>query len=471
MTIDEVLRIIKDNIYLGIAGAIVLSLVIGVGYFVIYRKLLKGKKKINAKQAFMTFLISGYLIMVAGVTFLNRGAGIYGGFNFNILSSYREAWNNFDVRTWQYLIFNIIMFVPLGFLLPLAHIKFQNFGFTFFAGLILTLLIELLQLATNSGIFDIDDIINNLVGTLMGYSIVMTLISLHKIPKHKYRKAFVYLLPFLIVAALFTGVFTYYNIKEFGNLSANYNYKLNMKNTSIPSDLLLNSEGKVVPIYKAPSLSKELSKEFAVNFFENMNVDTYNLEIIDYHEVVVYWARGGKDENSYNIWLNNIDGSFRFSDYSLFDDDVVPKEATEEVIKENLGYFDINIPEEAKFESETIGDYIFSVDKTVVDNKLIHGVLTCSYYNDETIKNIDNNLVVYEKVKDVAVISEKEAYERITEGKFTYRKDIGVINTIEINEVAADYRLDSKGFFQPVYIFNTLINYETYSIVVPALAK
>lgn len=119
----------------------------------------------------------------------------------------------------------------------------------------------------------------------------------------------------------------------------------------------------------------------------------------------------------------------------------------------------------------TIGDYIFSVDKTVVDNKLIHGVLTCSYYNDETIKNIDNNLVVYEKVKDVAVISEKEAYERITEGKFTYRKDIGVINTIEINEVAADYRLDSKGFFQPVYIFNTLINDETYSIVVPALAK
>lgn len=470
MRTDEVLGIIKDNIYLGIAGVIALSVLVVVGYFLIYRKFLKGKKKINTNQMIMIVLISGYLIMVMGVTFLNRGSGIYGGINFNLLSSYKEAWNNFDVRTWQYLIFNIIMFVPLGILLPIAHVKFQKIGITLSTGIMLTLLIELLQFVTASGIFDIADIFNNLLGTLLGYSIVMTIININKRQKHKYRKAFVYFSPFLIVVALFAGVFAYYNLKEFGNLSENYDYKLNMKNTTITSDLTFSTEKKLVSIYKAPSLSKESSKKFAVKFFENINVDTSNLEIIDYHEEVVYWARGGKDANSYNIWLNNLDGSFKFTDYSYFDDDVALKEATEEVIKENLEYFDINIPEEAKFESEKIGDYIFSIDKKVVDNKLIYGALSCSYYNDDTIKNIDNNLVVYEEVKDIAVLSEIEAYERVKEGKFTCWKDVGIINTIEINEIDIEYRLDSKGYFQPVYIFNSLINNEPYSIVIPALA-
>ena len=53
----------------------------------------------------------------------------------------------------------------------------------------------------------------------------MTVISLNKSQKHKYRKAFAYFSPFLIVAALFGGVFTYYNLKEFGNLSQSYDYK------------------------------------------------------------------------------------------------------------------------------------------------------------------------------------------------------------------------------------------------------
>jgi len=464
--IDEIFGILKEYIFLAIVGVIALAVLIGIGYFVIYKKLLRGRKKITIKQMIMITLIAGYLIIVVGVTFLNRGAGIYNTSNFNFLSSYKAAWNDFDVRTWQYLIFNIIMFIPLGILLPIAHKKFQNIMLTIVAGLILTILIEFLQFVTAFGIFELDDIFNNLLGAIVGYSMVMTVISLKKRQKHKYRKALAYFSPFLIVIILFTGVFTYYNLKEFGNLSEKYDYKLNTKNTTITSDLFFSSEEKIVPIYKAPTLSKDSAREFVVDFFANINIDTSDLEIIDYYEEAIYWVR----DRSYNIWLNNLDGSISYTDFSKFDDAISPTNASIDVITEKLEYFDINIPAEAEIESDEGGYYEFIVEKKVDGNTLIHGVLSCSYYNDDTLKNIDNNLVVYEKVKDVAVISEKEAYENIKEGKFAYRIDIDKIDTIEINDIFLDYRLDSKGYLQPVYIFNSLINDEPYSIIIPALS-
>lgn len=99
MRIDEIFKILKDYIFLAIAGVIVLAVIIGIGYFIIYKKLFRGRNKITIKQMIMITVIAGYLIIVMGVTFLNRGTGIYGTSNFNLFSSYKTAWNNFDVRT------------------------------------------------------------------------------------------------------------------------------------------------------------------------------------------------------------------------------------------------------------------------------------------------------------------------------------------------------------------------------------
>lgn len=469
MTINEVLGTIRRNIHLAIVGVFILLVLFVVGYFVIYKKLLRGQKKITIKHGVMLGLFAGYLIMVMGVT-LNRGGGGIYSFNFNFLSSYKEAWNNFDVRTWQNLIFNIIMFVPLGIMLPFAHKKFHNIIYTLSLGLGFTMFIEFIQFVMNKGVFDMADIFNNLLGTLVGYSIVMTLIILAKGQKYKYRKALVYFSPFIIVVVLFAGMFTYYNLKEFGNLSENYDYKLNLKNTTITTDINFSSEEKIIPIYKAPTLSKEASKEFVVDFFENINVNTSSIEIIDYHEEAVYWVRGDKGSNSYNIWLNNLNGSFSYTDWSMSDDSAVLTNAPAEVIVEKLENFNINIPREVEIKSEEVGNYIFTVNnKTSEGNTLVNGILFCSYYNDDTIKSIDNDIVVYEKVKGVYIISEMEAYKNITEGRFSYIIN-HEINTIEINDICIDYRLDSKGYYQPVYIFNSIIDNVPHSIIIPALS-
>ncbi|HAQ40227.1 MAG TPA: hypothetical protein DCM73_04895 [Clostridiales bacterium] len=465
MRLDEIFRTLGSDIFLGIAGIILLYALFGIGYFIIYRKILKGSKKISRRQMIMTALITGYLIIIIGITLLGRVQGVYGRVNLHFLSSYKAAWNKFDVRSWQYIIFNIIMFVPLGILLPIAHKKFQNVVFTLSAGLTLTITIELFQYVTGCGIFELDDIFNNLMGTVVGYSIIMTFFSLKRKQEHKFKKSAAYFLPSLIVILSFVSVFAYYDSKEFGNLSENYDYKINMNDVTIITELGFSTEKRTAPVYKAPSLSRDSAKDFAVEFFNNINIDTSNIEIIDYYEETVFWVRG---DDAYNIWLNNLDGSYSYTDYSMFDN-AVPKIATAEVIKEKLKHFNINVPDGYyAFAYDEDGNYSFRV-KNVVGNTLINGDLSCSYYSDDTIKSIENNMVVYEKVKDSNVISEMEAYEKIKKGKFSYGMYADKIDTIEVNGISLDYRLDSKGYYQPVYIFNSLINDEPYSIIIPAL--
>ena len=469
MRIDEIIGILKENIFLAVVGLLAMAVLMGTGYFVVYKKVLRGRKRLAVKDMVMLSLIAGYIMLVIGITFLQRNS-FYGQVNLHFLSSYKTAWNSFEVRSWQFLIFNIIMFVPLGILLPIAHKGFRKISHALAAGLALTCLIEVAQLITAFGIFELDDIFNNLLGTLVGYSIVMTVINLKKDQSHRYRKAFAYFSPFLITTALFAGMFTYYNLKEFGNLSENYDYKLNMKNVNITSDMVFGSEGKTVPVYKAPTLNKDSALMFVVSFFENINVDTSNIEVMDYYEEAVYWSRGDNKSSSYSIWINNLDGSYKYTDFSFFDDDIANKSASEKIISEKLKLFGIDIPEEATLISREEGSYEFTIDKNVVGNTMTHGSLYCAYYSDDTIKNIRNNFVVYEKARDAAVISEKEAYEKVTEGKFRYGMYADKIDTVEIKDISLDYRLDSKGYLQPVYIFNSIINDEPYPIIIPALS-
>ena len=64
---------------------------------------------------------------------------------------------------------NVVMFVPLGALLPAANGKLRKFFRTFFACAGLILVVEVLQLFTLLGSFDVDDIILNLSGMLVGF--------------------------------------------------------------------------------------------------------------------------------------------------------------------------------------------------------------------------------------------------------------------------------------------------------------
>ena len=64
---------------------------------------------------------------------------------------------------------NIIMFIPLGFLLPKVFPKLSSLPRVLLATAVIITAVEIIQLFTLVGSCDIDDLILNIVGSAIGY--------------------------------------------------------------------------------------------------------------------------------------------------------------------------------------------------------------------------------------------------------------------------------------------------------------
>lgn len=64
---------------------------------------------------------------------------------------------------------NVIMFIPLGFLLPKAFAGLRKFFKVFFLCGLLIVLVEAVQYVTLLGTCDVDDLILNMAGVTLGY--------------------------------------------------------------------------------------------------------------------------------------------------------------------------------------------------------------------------------------------------------------------------------------------------------------
>lgn len=75
------------------------------------------------------------------------------------------------IRKWAYqgIVINILIFVPLGYLLPLIWKWVDRWWKVIIMGFAVSLGIELLQLVTKLGMYDIDDLINNTIGSVIGW--------------------------------------------------------------------------------------------------------------------------------------------------------------------------------------------------------------------------------------------------------------------------------------------------------------
>ena len=64
---------------------------------------------------------------------------------------------------------NILLFVPFGYLLPTLWKRADRWWKVVLCGFVLSLLIELTQLVTHLGMFDLDDLMNNSLGAFLGW--------------------------------------------------------------------------------------------------------------------------------------------------------------------------------------------------------------------------------------------------------------------------------------------------------------
>lgn len=66
---------------------------------------------------------------------------------------------------------NVVLFIPLGILLPAVFYQLRHFLKTFLLAAVLIATVEAVQYFTQLGACDVDDLILNLLGVALGYSL------------------------------------------------------------------------------------------------------------------------------------------------------------------------------------------------------------------------------------------------------------------------------------------------------------
>ena len=111
-------------------------------------------------------ILGGYLFFIfcATVLFRDQAEGIR--YSLRPFLTYANLYN----RRIAEVVLNVLMFVPIGFLNGSA-IRNMTILKVMGIGCLLSFTIEILQLLTMRGVFNVDDIIHNTLGCVIGYGV------------------------------------------------------------------------------------------------------------------------------------------------------------------------------------------------------------------------------------------------------------------------------------------------------------
>jgi glycopeptide antibiotics resistance protein len=170
----------------------------------IYRhnKIPQTKKKFLLLLVFVIYIFGAFYFTGIGTIFdiQRHGMQLKSG-QINLVPFSREI----DIVEY---ILNVFLFIPLGFLLPIIWPDTNKIKQVVLSGISFSLLIELSQLFTNRRT-DIDDVIMNTIGTILGYLLLNLLIRIFKktLPSGSHLKYE----PAIYILSIFVGHFLMFN--------------------------------------------------------------------------------------------------------------------------------------------------------------------------------------------------------------------------------------------------------------------
>lgn len=143
-------------------------ILIGISLVVIFRKNNKiSKIKVTIFSLIMYYYLCLLFTNIVGIPTLSE---------YMRLSRLGEAFFNPNINLIPFsdgfsfsFILNILLFIPLGFFCPAISRTYERAKVTFFIGLGLSSFIEISQLFTLHRATDINDVLTNIAGTMIGY--------------------------------------------------------------------------------------------------------------------------------------------------------------------------------------------------------------------------------------------------------------------------------------------------------------
>ena len=155
----------------------------------------KNKEEFHISKELMMLTFIVYILCLFQIVTSNDVSGVHG---INI-TLFKEL-TRYEIGTklfYRNIVGNIIMFVPFGFFTSF-YLKLERKSFIFSLALIISVVIELIQLRIGRA-FDIDDILLNIIGSMIGY-------FLYRIIDRMFGKLSDTLKGTLVVITLLTGL-------------------------------------------------------------------------------------------------------------------------------------------------------------------------------------------------------------------------------------------------------------------------
>ncbi len=151
----------------GVPAALIIAIFLIICCIVVVLYRFRYSYSIFLRQCSFCFFC-GYFFFVLCTTIFYREETFIKRYHLYPFWSYTVLYNSLLSQ----LLLNILMFIPIGFFVGGA-LKKKHILDIIGIGFLLSFLIELTQLITTRGVFNVDDIIHNVIGCIIGFSFFM----------------------------------------------------------------------------------------------------------------------------------------------------------------------------------------------------------------------------------------------------------------------------------------------------------
>jgi glycopeptide antibiotics resistance protein len=458
--------------------ALVIALVvIGISYgaYALYRKR-GGGRTVTVRQFVGIALLLGWFAVVMTLTTFSRGAHFEGWANFHLFSGYVSAWHQWSLSEWQLILFNMLMFAPLGFLLPLLGRHTRRFVPVLLLSALVTLGIELFQMFTRRGIFELDDLFHNTLGSVAGYLVMSAILDCADRRWLAVKPILKALCIPLAFALLFAGAMIVYHSKELGNLSIRPAIAQDMRQVDVTLNAVLPTDAEPVALYRSSQIHNRQYGEAMASLMER-TFDLRRQGGIRIEGLNRVWTFANAEGDAYTFNYAVHDGG-----WWLYTEGGANEPMEEEALAKHRDDYERwmltsgILPADAIFSTQN-GDTIrWDIGRSIADisrgdSDYAEGMVMIRPSDEQRMPlEVFYSMHANKYVRKIAIISPAQAYDEILAGDFYLFNDLVNGDQLQVDGYEMDYTYDSKGYYQPVYRFTGSLNGSPWEASVPAVS-
>ncbi len=406
-------------------------------------------------RVILTLALCGDLLMTVILT-LARPYALDAPPQLHLFATWREAW--ITQRGFDQLLLNIGVFVPLGLLLAWRFPRLRRIWAVGLCSLALSTTIELGQLFLGNGVCDVDDLLCNTLGGILGASLVCLVTHLRS---RKPTRAALASLPILASAIALAAYFGSYAAHPYGVIpSATPNHTYSMRNVTVSVTASLEGAPTEATVYRIPTVTDD-----EIDRIASTALSVYGYTLADAERIA-------KDDRvrfdlpaaglTLTVYREGGAWHLKFDEGSPLP---LPPTDTAEALAAYLAPFGITLPDGSDFLYRNYeGFWAIALPSETPPYTPAVQIDKNQY---ETVLHID--ILPPTPVTTATIRTPAEVVDCIRTGNFRYNGRNPDFTALTLTELTLRYATTTKGYLVPVWDCDVRLDYADDWLYIPAL--